>query len=313
VKKEIDRRSFLKTTAITGAVVALGCKKDAGPASAPADVKPEVAAVLPPKAAPTARTRVVLVRDANVLDPDGKVVPSIIGKMLDDGVTALVGEPDPKAAWAKLLSPTDVLGIKTNRWKYIPTPPELEEAIQKRALAVGIKPEAIAIDDQGVLENPVFLKATALVNVRTLRTHHWSGIGSCLKNYIMFDPEPSRWHDDSCANLAGLWSLPIVAGKTRLNIQVLLTPLFHGKGPQHFQAEYTWAYRGLVLGTDPVAVDATALRVLEAKRKEHFGAIEPFAVPPKHVQVAQDKYGLGIADAARIDLVKLGWAEGVLL
>jgi hypothetical protein len=96
-------------------------------------------------------------------------------------------------------------------------------------------------------------------------------------------------------------------------MQVVLTPLFHGKGPHHFQAEYTWAYKGLILGTDPVAVDATALRLLEAKRREHFGQEQPFSVPPKHIQVAQDKYQLGLADAQRIDLVKLGWSEGLLI
>jgi hypothetical protein len=43
------------------------------------------------------------------------------------------------------------------------------------------------------------LNSTALVNARPLRTHHWSGVGTCLKNYIQFVPEPSSYHDEGCS------------------------------------------------------------------------------------------------------------------
>ena len=33
--------------------------------------------------------------------------------------------------------------------------------------------------------------------------------GKVNVHHIMFSPEPSSWHDDSCANLAGVWDLPI--------------------------------------------------------------------------------------------------------
>ena len=118
---------------------------------------------------------------------------------------------------------------------------------------------------------------------------------------------------NSCANLAGIWKLPIVEGKTRLNILVMLSPLFHGKGPHHFHAEYTWNYNGLIVGFDPVAVDATGLRILEAKRREHFGKEEPFTTPVTHLEVAEKKYQLGYADPAKIDVVKLGWQDGILI
>jgi len=317
-KKDLSRRDFIKGVAAVGAASAVGCQdnkaqtKTAQTKNAPA--APPAPAAKPdlPKA-PGDKVRVVVVRDQAVLGDGGAVDPKVIAKMLDDGVMALLGATSPEAAWAELLKPEDTLGIKSNVWRFIPTPGELEQAIQARAQAVGIPAERIGVDDRGVLENPVFQKATALINARTLRTHHWSGIGSCIKNYIMFHPEPWTWHDDSCADLAGLWKLPVVSGKTRLNIQVALTPLFHGKGPHHYNAEYTWPYKGLILSQDPVATDATAVRLLEAKRLAHFGESQPFAVAPKHVQVAQDKHRLGVADADRIELVKIGWSEGVLI
>ena len=49
-------------------------------------------------------------------------------------------------------------------------------------------PGSVGVDDRGVRTNPVFARATALINVRPLRTHAWSGLGTCLKNYIMFVP-----------------------------------------------------------------------------------------------------------------------------
>jgi hypothetical protein len=310
MKKNLTRRDVLKTGAVGGAAVALGCGM-----CAPIPAQGPKGSASLPKSTAADVSRVVLIRDEKVLDAEGNVSAPVIAAMLDQGVTALLGETDADKAWARLLKPGDVLGIKSNWWKFLRTPPELEDAIRTRALKVGIKPEDIAVDDQSAFEHPVFKRATALVNARPLRTHHWSGIGSCMKNYITFEPflSRSRWHDDSCANLAGLWEMPLVKGKTRLCIQVVLTPLFHGKGPSHFQAEYTWDYKGLLLGQDPVAVDATAVRLLEAKRQDYFKQEMPFYVPPKHVQVAASKYGLGIADPARIELVKLGWGEGALI
>lgn len=46
----------------------------------------------------------------------------------------------------------------------------------------------------------------------------------------------------------------------------MLSPLFHGKGPRHFQKKHTWGYKGLLVGTGPLAVDAARLRIIEAKR-----------------------------------------------
>jgi hypothetical protein len=265
------------------------------------------------QAATGKRAKVVLVRDRDVVKKDRELDSAIVSRMLDDAVTALLGEAEAPAAWKSLISPTDVVGIKSNAWRFLPTPRELETAIRRRVIAAGVGPARVDSDDRGVLRNPVFRQATALINVRPLRTHHWAGVGSCIKNYIMFSPDPPSWHADACANLAGLWDLPAVKGKTRLNILVMLTPLFHGKGPHHFQARYIWQYRGLLVGTDPVAVDATGVRILEAKRREFFGENQPFAVSPKHIRVAEEKYGLGVADPARIEVQKIGWDEGVLI
>jgi len=259
------------------------------------------------------RSKVVMIRDAAALDAAGKPDPAVIQKMLDEAVCALLDDKDPVAAWKKIIKPEDTVGIKTNVWQYIPTTSQVEQALKRRIMDAGVAEDRIAIDDRGVLRNPVFQQATALVNARPARTHHWSGMGSLIKNYIMFTPRPYEWHADACADLAKIWELPEVKGKTRLNVLVMLTPLFHGIGPHHFSREFVWDYRGLIVSRDPVAADATGLRILQAKRKAHFGDDRPLQPLPHHIQYAETRHLLGISDPARIDLVKLGWQEDILI
>jgi hypothetical protein len=259
------------------------------------------------------KTRVVLVRNKEVLDDDGRPKPEVIREMLDQAVSALAGERNPNKTWEDIARPDDVVGIKSNGWPSLGTPGSLEEAIELRLVEAGVEPENISIDDQGVRRNKVFQNATALINVRPLRTHNWSGVGSLIKNYIMFVDRPSAYHPDSCADLAKIWKLEHVAGKTRLNILVALTPLFHGIGPHHFNPQYVWPYRGLLVGFDPVAVDATGVRLLQAKRREYFEEDRPLSPPAKHVFLADTRHHLGTADPNKIELVKIGWAEDALI
>jgi Domain of unknown function (DUF362) len=315
-KPDLTRRVFLGGSAATlvGASVLPGCsKKESAHRGSEPKTGSGAQSAAPQPRIRAERSKVVLIRDAKVMDENRKVDAVVIAAMLDRAVSALTGESDAAKAWARLIEPTDTVGIKTNEWRFLRTPPELESALRERVMGAGVAGERISIRDRQLLSDPVFQKATALINVRPMRTHHWSGVGTCIKNYILFHPNPPQWHDNACANLAGIWKLPLVEGKTRLNVLVMLSPLFHGKGPHHFHAEYTWNYNGLIVGSDPVAVDATGLRILEAKRRAHFGKNEPFSTPVTHLEVAEKKYGLGYADPAKIDVVKLGWQDDILI
>ncbi|NMB73437.1 MAG: DUF362 domain-containing protein [Bacteroidales bacterium] len=259
------------------------------------------------------KTRVILVRDKDLLDEKGKIVPSVMEDMLNRALCNLYGVSSPSEAWKKVAGPSDIVGVKSNNWRFLPTPPELEAVIEKGLIQAGVKKENISIRDRGVLNDPVFQKATALINTRPMRTHYWSGVGSLIKNYILFDPNPPKYHPDTCADLAKLWELPLVKNKTRLNILVMVTPLFHGSGPHHFNEEYTWPYKGIIVGTDPVAVDSVGLRIIQAKRKQFFGDDRPLNPPAKHIYFADTRHHLGTADPAKIDLITIGWAENQLI
>ena len=292
----VTRRDFIKGASLAGMAAAFGMPFDISLAD---DIVP--------------KTRVVLIRDENVLDTEGNVNAEILSRMLDEAVSALFEAENSQEAWKKIIRPDDIVGIKSNEWGPLPTPAELEQAIKSRVIEAGVPEDKIAIDDRGVLYNDVFKNSTALINVRPFRTHHWSGVGSLLKNYIMFTPRPDDYHDNSCADLAKLWEKPMLKGKTRLNILVVLTPLFHGVGAHHFDSKYLWNYKGLLVGTDPVAVDATGLRIIEARREQYFGEYRPMKPPPHHIAYADIRHGLGVSDPNKIKLLKLGWQDGVLI
>jgi hypothetical protein len=292
----ITRRDFLKGSVATTIAATMGIP-----------IKTEAE----PKA--KKRTRVVLIRDVDVIDRKGRVNPVVIQEMLDRAVTVLLGKENPHEAWKLLIKPLDIVGIKSNVWGPLPTPKAVEIVLKMRIMDAGVNENNIGIDDRGVLKNRIFLNSTALINVRPLRTHHWSGVGGCIKNYIMFVPWPPFYHTDSCADLGAIWKLPILKDKTRLNVLILLTPLFHGIGPHHFDATYTWQYKGILVGTDPVALDAVGLRILELQRRDYFGKDIPLKPPAKHIAIADTMHRIGTSNLDEIEIVKLGWMEGALL
>jgi hypothetical protein len=301
----ITRRDFLKRSslaAVGGAVLLKNAERAAAYAPGPAG-----------SSQTAGKAKVILVRNKDVLDESGRPKTEVVSEMLDAALKELTGKSDPAAAWQTVLRPDDIVGIKSNVIYYLPTTTQVEAALKKGVMAAGVKESNIGIDDRGVLRNPIFQKATALVNARPMRSHHWAGVGSLIKNYIMYVPDPFNYHDDSCARLGVIWEHPLVKGKTRLNVLVMLTPQFHGVGPHNFNPKYVWSYYGLLVGFDPVACDATGLRIIEAKRRDFFAEDRPLSPPAKHILLADTQYHLGTADPAKIELARIGYDQDILI
>jgi hypothetical protein len=295
-KRVITRRDFLRTSSYVamGSLIALPLMGRA------ADTK-------------TDKSRVVLIRDESVMDGSGNLRPGNLADMMDQAMITLFNTSNAASAWQQLFNPDDVVGIKSNAWARLPTPRELETILQERLVAAGVIEQNISVDDRGVRRNPIFRNSTALINVRPMRTHHWSGLGTLLKNYIMFVSQPWIYHGNACEKLGAIWQKSPVKDKTRLNILVMMTPLFHGVGPHHYSKSYIWPYCGLVVSTDPVAADAIGADIIQARRNEYFGKERPISPRPLHIESADTRYGLGNSHPARIELIKLGWEEGVLI
>jgi len=105
----------------------------------------------------------------------------------------------------------------------------------------------------------------------------------------------------------------VVKGKTRLNVLVALTPQFYGRGANYFDRRYVWPYKGILVGTDPVAVDAVGAELLRLKRIAFFGEDRELDVAPLHIAEADKKYHLGVSDLGRIRIARVGWMEGALV
>lgn len=277
---KIDRRKFLELMLFLGFSTSFGLSKD------------------------KEKERVVLVRDSELFYKENKIAKDVLEKMLEKGICLLEGENEIEVALKKYFKKDEIIGIKSNEWGPLPTPKEVEDILLNFLLKIGVKEENIEIADRKVLKSKVFQNCTSLINVRPLRTHHWAGVGSLIKNYIMFVKKPWDYHSDFCSNLGSIWHFPQIKGKTKLNILIMFTPLFYGVGAHHFDERYTWKYCGILFGKKPVPVDSVGLKILKEKRKKYFGKEIPFQPPPIHISIADKIYNLGTSNLNEIEIIK---------
>ena len=251
---------------------------------------------------------VTVVRDKNVMDAGFKVNSNILQSMLDRTVLQVTGKRKIREAWADLVKPDDIVGL-------VPTPhlnPTHEELVDvvKASLMkeVGI-PEKNIIMAQGGKRRPG--RCTALISMPALKGHWLTGIGTVIKNYIMYSGRPSSYHEEKSAKLGEIWHIPEVKGKTRLVLVDAIHPLCD-KGPQS-DPRYKWAYNGLIAGTDPVAVETVCLKILTEKRHALRGEPWPISPPPICVEAADKVYGLGTSKMEEINITHFGWEGDLLL
>jgi len=253
------------------------------------------------------KSLVILVRDQNVLDDELKVNKRVLAAMVERSMLELTGKKEIKQAWLSLFSPKDVVGLVPTPMMN-PTHQELVEVVKESLMAIGI-PEANIRNAQG--KNVDLAPITALVSLPGLKAHWLTGIGTVIKNYILYSGSPRNYHYEDSAKLGEIWHLPQVAGKTRLIIVDALRPVCD-KGPQ-FDPRYRWSYKGLLVGTDPVALDVIGLKIIQAKRDELRGEPWPISPPPICIEAADSVYKLGHSKLENIELRKIGWDKEILV
>ncbi len=148
--------------------------------------------------------------------------------------------------------------------------------------------------------------ATALVVVPVLKDHDLSGVSLSMKNLFGLIHNPNKYHDSACSPyLADLLGHPDVQKRMRLVVCDALRAQCHG-GPSH-APKWSWAYGGLLMGTDPVAVDRIGAEIIEERRRElGLPSLAEEGRPPVHIAVAHDK-GLG---EGRVELITVHEMEG---
>jgi hypothetical protein len=253
-------------------------------------------------------SRVVLVRDAQALDENNQVNADVVKKMLAETITKLTGNKNVRNAWKSLFKPEDTVGLVHSN-ALSKTNPELIDAVKAALTDAGILQDKIVMAQQ---RNPDIVKTcTALICMPGLKAHWLTGIGTVLKNYIMYSGRPRDYHAEDNAKLGEIWNLPFVKGKTRLILVDALYP-FCDKGPQ-VDPQFKWPYKGLIAGTDPVAVETVCLKIITEKRNMIKGEPWPLSPPPVCVEAADKEYGLGTSQWEEIKLEKYGWMEEILV
>ena len=262
---------------------------------------------------PGRSSRVVVARDQNALQEDNKVNVPVLKKMLEETLMRLTGQKTLKSAWLSLVKLDDVVGLVPTfgavRWENPNhTHQELVDAVEASLMEAGIPKDRIR---NVQCDAKLHQACTALVTLPALKAHWLTGIGTVLKNYIMFSARPSTYHNENNAKLGEIWNLPSIKGKTKLVLVDALRPLCD-KGPQP-DPRYMWAYNGLLAGTDPVAVETVCLRIINSKREALRGEPWPLSPPPLCVAAADEQYNLGTSKMAEIRVESFGWSQDLLI
>jgi hypothetical protein len=115
-------------------------------------------------------------------------------------------------------------------------------------------------------------RVNKIINLPVLKHHQSAGVTVTLKNMSHgFVNNVNRSHMTPTANACGMFipsvvSLPIIRQKVVLHIVDAVKASYHG-GPTG-RPQFFWEHKTLYFGTDPVALDKTGLKVLDAKRQQ---------------------------------------------
>jgi len=145
-----------------------------------------------------------------------------------------------------------------------------------------------------------------MINVPILKHHSGAGVTLAMKNMYGVNDNPASLHANNCSpGVADLNMLPPIRNKFRFVVADAMTGCFEG-GPG-FKPQYSWKYNGIMVASDPVAIDYTAWQIIEHKRAERgLKSLAEAGTPPKYIAVAADPlHRLGTDDPNRISLMEV--------
>jgi uncharacterized protein (DUF362 family) len=148
--------------------------------------------------------------------------------------------------------------------------------------------------------------STAMVNVPVLKDHDTTGISVSLKNWYGAINNPNKLHENACdPYIADVNMMPVFREKTRLIVCDATTAQYNG-GPGH-KPKFTWPFAGVIVGTDPVAVDTVAYHIIEEKRKAGgLPTLKEEGRAPKYLNTAADsKHKLGENRYDKIQIIEV--------
>lgn len=132
---------------------------------------------------------------------------------------------------------------------------------------IGYEQEPVITGEVASCLSRIISLSTALINVPVLKDHDLCGISGALKNNLGSIDNPNKYHPNGGnPYIADINASAPFRDKTRLIIFDALEGIFNG-GPAYSPGGI-WSHGSIMAGTDPVALDLKAMRIIEAKRKE---------------------------------------------
>jgi len=144
----------------------------------------------------------------------------------------------------------------------------------------------------------------ALINMPVLKDHDIAGLSLGMKNWFGAIHNPNKYHDNNCSPyVADLSRHPMIKNKQRLIIADAIKVQPNG-GPA-YKPQWAVEYNGLLVSSDPVALDRTGLDIIDELRKEKkLKTLRDDGRFPHYLPVAE-KYGIGNFDESQIEQIEV--------
>ena len=145
-----------------------------------------------------------------------------------------------------------------------------------------------------------------VINLPVLKDHGIAGVSMALKNLFGAIHNPNKYHGNvGDPYVADVYALPPIRQKVRLAICDAITAQYDG-GPS-YMPQWSWPFNGLIVASDPVALDYVGWQMIEKKRAEKgLPTLKALGREPAWIATAADaQHRLGTNDPKRIDRVEV--------
>lgn len=302
------------------------------------------------------KSRIVLVRNPQVINQEGIVDTSLLYEMLEKGILKYSDEKSAANFWKNNFSKKEIIGLKVNTLglnsiagttlinhfdaftktiiesckkaeipenNFIVWDRSEEELISAGFTIQKEKGKTRILGcvdsrrgDTGIgytnEEYPVGNKKTGLakilteycntiINIPQLKTHGNAGFTGALKNHYGSINNAREFHSNNCTDpgIPEVNLIPEIRNKQRLIITNALMGVYNG-GPR-WERNYMWPFGGILIGTDPVAMDTVMLGIINEKRiKEGLSPVNENVA--RHIRISKE-FGLGTNDLEQIELI----------
>jgi uncharacterized protein (DUF362 family) len=288
------------------------------------------------------KSRVVVARDAALGPGDS----ARLAALADRAVQSFYNRDSPLDAWKQIAKPGEVVGLKVNclSGRGAATSVGLVDVVCERLQQAGIPAKDIVIWDRlnadlesagfrpgarrircvgndtagyepelsihgsaaSMISKTLTRTCDAVINLPVLKDHGIAGVTLALKNLFGAIHNPNKYHPNVCdPYVADVNMFEPVRRKVRLTICDGTVAQYEG-GPS-YMPQWTWPFHGLLVARDPVALDYTGWRIIEAVRAEKgFPPLKAAKREPVYIATAADRaHRLGTNDPRQIEKVEL--------